>query len=116
MFYYFFATLFSLSFNPFSSIPNFSLSNLIALSWLGIFANGLAFVFWFQALRYGETAKMSNVVYATPFLSLIYSYFLIGEEILFTSLIGLLFIVLGIIIQLIPIKERSKDKRRRLLP
>ena len=100
------SSLFSILLNPFSSVPSLSLSQLVALSWLGIFANGLAFVFWFKALRYGDTAKMSNIVYTTPFLSLIYSYFLIGEDILFTSLIGLLFIVLGIVIQLIPIKIR----------
>lgn len=83
----------------FSSIPKVSLVQLAGLAWLGIMTNALAFVFWFKALEHGDTAKMANIVFLTPFLSLVYIYFLVDEPILMSSIIGLAFIVLGIAIQ-----------------
>jgi len=100
MFYYFFASIFSaVPTLIFSGVPPISITQLAGVVWLGVFANGVAFVFWFLALKHGDTAKMSNVVFLTPFLSLVYIYFLLGEEILITSFLGLIFIVLGILIQ-----------------
>lgn len=101
MFNYLFAAFFTLPFISSSFyLPPFSILQWSALLWLGVYANGFAFVFWFQALRYGDTSYVTNLVYFTPFLSLVYSYFILGEEILITSLVGLCFIVFGIFIQL----------------
>lgn len=100
MFYYSFTFIFiTLSNIIFSEIPKITLYELAGLSWLGIFTSGLAFVFWFLALKHGDTAKMSNIIFLTPFLSLVYIYFLLGEKILFSSVLGLILIVAGIIIQ-----------------
>lgn len=100
MFYYAFTFIFiTISNLIFSEIPKISLYELAGLTWLGTFTSGLAFVFWFLALKHGDTAKMSNIVFLTPFLSLVYIYFLLGEKILFSSLSGLILIILGIIIQ-----------------
>jgi drug/metabolite transporter (DMT)-like permease len=99
-FFYIFSFIFSaISLFLFSSIPSLSPEQLGGLLWLGIFPNGLAFVFWLLALKYGDTAKISNLIFMTPFLSLIYIYFLLGEKILLSSIIGLTIIVLGILIQ-----------------
>jgi len=83
----------------FSEIPKISIYQLAGLFWLGFFTSGLAFVFWFLALKHGDTAKMSSMIFLTPFLSLIYIYFMIGEKILFSSIAGLVIIVVGILIQ-----------------
>ncbi|MEK9160034.1 MAG: DMT family transporter [Patescibacteria group bacterium] len=83
----------------FSEIPSLDMKQVAGLAWIGFFTNGLAFVFWFKALEVGETAKVSNLVFLTPFVSLIFIYFLVGEPILSSSIIGLLFIVLGVFIQ-----------------
>lgn len=80
----------------FSSIPQISLQQLAGLAWLGIMSNGLAYIFWFKALEYGNTSKMANMIFFTPFLSLIYIYFLVGEQIIASSIIGLIFIISGI--------------------
>ncbi|MBI2647483.1 DMT family transporter, partial [Candidatus Woesearchaeota archaeon] len=91
MFYYTFTFVFiTISNLIFSEIPKISLCELAGLTWLGIFTSGLAFVFWFLALKHGDTAKMSNIVFLTPFLSLVFIYFLLGEKILFSSVIGLI--------------------------
>jgi len=81
------------------SIPKVSLSQLAGLGWLGVMTSALGFVFWFKALQHGDTAKMANVVFLTPFLSLVFIYFLIGERILISSVMGLILIVVGIVIQ-----------------
>ena len=100
MFFYAFTFIFILiTVLIFSKIPQISLYELAGLLWLGIFTSGLAFVFWFLALKYGDTAKVSNVLFLTPFISLIYIHFLVGEKILLSSIIGLIFIVIGILIQ-----------------
>ena len=83
----------------FSNIPSITTTEFIGLTWLGIFTSALPHVFWFLALKHGDTAKMSNIIFLTPFVSLIFIFFLIGEKILFSSIIGLILIVAGIIIQ-----------------
>ncbi len=99
MFYYAFTFVFiTISNLIFSEIPKISLYEFAGLSWLGIFASGLGVVFWFLALKHGDTAKMSNIVFLTPFLSLVFIYFFLGEKILFSSVLGLILIITGIII------------------
>lgn len=101
LFYYAFSFIYSLAtILIISKIPVLTLTELLGITWLGI-SNGLGFAFWFLALKHGDTAKMSNMIFLTPFISLIYIYFLVGEEILFTSLIGLILIISGILIQTI---------------
>jgi len=100
MFYYFFGTIFSIV--PVfvqASFPRLTLTQIVGVLWLGVFANGIAFVLWFQALKYGDTTLMSNIVFLTPFLSLVYGFLLLGENIIVTSVIGLTLIVIGILVQ-----------------
>ena len=73
---------------------------LIGLIWIGIFTSATAFTCWAIALLKGETAKISNLAYITPFLSLIWIRLILKEEISIYAIIGLVFIVSGIIIQL----------------
>ena len=61
---------------------------------------GLAFVFWLFAMKRAEnTAKIANLVFISPFLSLILIAVFLGEQILASTLIGLGFIVLGLAVQ-----------------
>jgi drug/metabolite transporter (DMT)-like permease len=61
---------------------------------------GITFLFWLKALQLASTTdKVSNLVYLAPFLSLILLHFIIKEPVYYTTPIGLLFIILGIIVQ-----------------
>lgn len=61
---------------------------------------GLAFVFWLFAMKRAEnTAKIANLIFISPFLSLILIAVFLGEQILASTLIGLGFIVLGLAVQ-----------------
>lgn len=68
--------------------------------YIGIFEMGLTFLIWLNALRLSvTTAKISNLIYLSPFISLIIIHLVIGEIILFSTVFGLMLIVTGIIVQ-----------------
>ena len=61
---------------------------------------GITFVIWIKALKYSRTtAQVNNLIYLTPFLSLIVISSVIKERILLSSIIGIMFIIGGIILQ-----------------
>lgn len=100
LFYYLFTFIYTLiAVILFGFIPQITLIQLAGLLWMGIFTSGGAFLLWFLALKYGDTAKIANIAFLTPFLSLVYIYFLLHETILVSSIVGLLFIFMGIFIQ-----------------
>jgi drug/metabolite transporter (DMT)-like permease len=45
------------------------------------------------------TAKVTNLIYLSPFISLVIIHFVVGETILLPTVAGLVLIVAGIIIQ-----------------
>lgn len=68
--------------------------------YVGCFEMGISFVLWLQALKYtNSTAKIANLIFLSPFISLILIHLLVGEEIMPSSLIGLIFIIGGISVQ-----------------
>lgn len=69
--------------------------------WNGILIYGVAATTWAIAISTGDTAKVSNLAYFTPFLSLVYIYFLLGEPISMASVAGLIFIILGVLVQMV---------------
>jgi drug/metabolite transporter (DMT)-like permease len=77
-----------------------STEGLIGAIYIGIFEMGLTFVLWLTALNLSSTtARVSNLVYLSPFLSLILVSVFVGEKILVSTIIGLLIIVSGILLQ-----------------
>ncbi len=78
---------------------NFTVSAL-AVVYSGLFEMGITFLLWSKALKYSSTtAKVSNFIFASPFLSLIGIYFVVGEKIMESTIIGLVLIVSGIVLQ-----------------
>jgi drug/metabolite transporter (DMT)-like permease len=72
----------------------------LAGMYIGIFEMGLAFVFWLQAMKNtGNTSRISNLIFLSPFLSLILIYFVLGEVIHLYTYVGLVLILGGIGIQ-----------------
>ncbi len=74
--------------------------------YVGLFEMGITFILWLQAMRYSiNTSKIANLIFISPFLSLLFISFLVGEKILFSTFIGLIFIILGLLVQ-------QRDKKR----
>ena len=71
-----------------------------AAAYAGIFEMGITFLLWMRALSLSRTtAQVGNLVFLSPFLSLALIAVIVGEAILPSSVIGLLFIIGGIAIR-----------------
>ena len=71
-----------------------------ALVYIGLFEMGLTFVLWLSALQLATTtARITNLVYLTPFLSLCFLRLVIGEPIHPATAIGLALIVTSLLFQ-----------------
>jgi len=79
-------------------IPTFK--GYLGTLYIGVFEMGITFVIWLKALKLSsDTAKVSNLIYLSPFLGLFWISFIVGEAIHFSTIVGLAFIVGGILIQ-----------------
>ncbi|WP_419631493.1 DMT family transporter, partial [Thiolapillus sp.] len=68
--------------------------------YVGMFEMGLTFLLWLKALQLTRrTVRIANLIYLSPFLSLVLIHYLVGEEILASSYLGLLLIVAGVLLQ-----------------
>jgi len=85
-----------------------SLEIWIWLLYNGILVNGITYVWWFKALEKVDTHIVSTALYLTPFISLVYIWLFLGEKILFSSIIGLVVIVTGILIQSYTTKKPTR--------
>ena len=76
------------------------IKGLLAASYVGLFEMGITFLFWLKAMQIAtSTSKIANLIFISPFISLIFIYFLVGEKILVSTVIGLTKIIIGLIIQ-----------------
>lgn len=73
---------------------------MLGFLWIGIFCHAIAYVSWALAMKHGETAKVANLAYITPFLAMVVAHFVLGDPITIWSVGGLLVIVAGIFLQL----------------
>ena len=76
------------------------LKGAAAAVYIGLFEMGITFLFWLKALRMASTtAKVSNLVYIAPFLSLVFIHFILHEPVYYTTPVGLILIISGIFVQ-----------------
>jgi drug/metabolite transporter (DMT)-like permease len=68
--------------------------------YVGVFEMGVTFILWMKALQLTQSnARISNLVFLSPFFSLIVIHLVVGESIYPSTLAGLLLIVGGIVLQ-----------------
>jgi drug/metabolite transporter (DMT)-like permease len=83
--------------------------SLAAALYVGVFEMGIAFVLWSQAMKKAEnTSKVSNLIFISPFLSLVFIYFILGEVILPSTYVGLVLIITGLWLQQKKVKQREQ--------
>ncbi len=100
VFVYFLSSfIISLVFLPFTKTETINLNILFWLMVNGVFVNGISYVFWFYALKNGNIHIVSNAVYLTPFIALIFINIFLNETIHLYSIIALTLIILGIFMQ-----------------
>ncbi|MBN2127981.1 MAG: DMT family transporter [Sedimentisphaerales bacterium] len=68
--------------------------------YVGAFEMGVTFLCWLKALKSAKTtAHVVNLIYLVPFLSLVVIRLVVGEDIRASTIVGLLLIVAGIVLQ-----------------
>lgn len=94
----------------FSEIKIPDLRGIIGVVYIGFFEMGITFVLWLMALQLSETtARVTNLIYISPFLSLIFVNTIVGEKIIPATVVGLALLVAGILLQTY---FSSSDKRK----
>lgn len=75
-------------------------ASLYAVIYVGIFEVGITYIFWSKAMNFStNNAKIGNLVFFAPFLSLVFIRFILKETIFITTFIGLIFIIAGVLLQ-----------------
>ncbi|NIP25800.1 MAG: EamA family transporter [Phycisphaerae bacterium] len=73
---------------------------LLGAAYIGLCELGITFLVWLKALRLSKTtAQVTNLIYLVPFFALVLISLVVREPILFSTVIGLVLIVGGIILQ-----------------
>jgi drug/metabolite transporter (DMT)-like permease len=104
---FFFASIYIVITNlVLGNLRSWDIHSLGAAAYVGIFEMGLTFLLWLTAMKLTRTTDLiSTLVYLAPFLSLVFIHYLVGEQIYSTTVIGLIMIVGGILIQKFPLKK-----------
>jgi drug/metabolite transporter (DMT)-like permease len=80
--------------------PRIEWQGFLGCAYIGFFEMGFTFVLWLKALGLTETtAKVSNLIFLSPFVSLIFIRFVVGEAILPSSIVGLCLVIGGVLLQ-----------------
>jgi len=97
LFGFFFILLLSVFFIFPLKVP--ALEGLIGAFYVGLFEMGLAFALWVKALKLSEAfVDVTILIYIVPFISFIFIHIFVGELIKVSSIVGAVFIVVGILI------------------
>jgi drug/metabolite transporter (DMT)-like permease len=83
-------------------------TGLLAMIYVGIFEVGITYILWLKAMNMStNNAKIGNLVFFAPFLSLVFIHFFLRETIYITTFIGLVLIVAGVLVQQLKMKKRD---------
>jgi len=84
----------------FSDFRSININGVFAGIYIGLFEMGITFVLWLKVLKLAvRTEKIGNLIFLTPFCSLVFIRIILGEELFLTTFFGLILIVVGIFIQ-----------------
>ena len=79
---------------------------IFGAAYIGLFEMSITFFLWLKGLTLSNNkAKTATIVYLSPFISMLFIAVILKEEILFSSILGLLLIVSGIVFQHIYYKK-----------
>jgi drug/metabolite transporter (DMT)-like permease len=68
----------------------------VALVFLGVFCSGLAYVFWYDALRILPAARVGILLYLEPLVTMVVAAALLGEAVTAAAILGGLVILAGV--------------------
>ena len=78
------------------SIHNIATEGWIALGFLGILCSGVAYIFWYDALKVLPVAQVGTYLYIEPVVTVIVSFLLLNEKITLAGILGGVVILMGV--------------------
>ncbi len=76
---------------------NIPVGGIVFGAYVGAVEMGFTFVLWLSAMRLTtSTARIANLIFLSPFLSLVFIHFILGEHLRLATVPGLMLIVLGL--------------------
>jgi drug/metabolite transporter (DMT)-like permease len=91
-----FSSLLLINTGDMDQIHNISISGWLAISFLGIFCSGVAYIFWFDALQTLTVSETGVFLYLEPVVTVFVASLFLGEKLFLASLLGGLIILLGV--------------------
>jgi drug/metabolite transporter (DMT)-like permease len=91
-----FTTIPFISGSGFSEIGALTVSGWLSILFLGIACSGLAYVFWYDGLQAVSASQVGVMLYIEPIVAVAVAAIILGEPILFTSVLGGLGIIVGV--------------------
>ncbi|MBT43010.1 MAG: EamA family transporter [Idiomarina sp.] len=84
----------------------------VAVTYVGLFEMGITFLFWMMAMKTAtNTSLISNLIFLSPFVSLLLLNQILGETIYPSTITGLILIITGLILQRLRFgRERSASR------
>jgi len=80
-----------------------------AITYISFFEMGITFIVWLMALKLAtNTVKISNMIFITPFISLLVLNLILDEQLYLSTFVGLVLIIAGIIFQ--GMKKRAPER------
>ncbi len=73
-----------------------SLDGWLAILFLGVFCSGLAYIFWFDALKAIPSAQTGAFLYVEPLVTVLVSMLVLSEPVLWSTLVGGAIILAGL--------------------
>jgi drug/metabolite transporter (DMT)-like permease len=77
-------------------IPQIPWDGWIAITFLGIFCSGIAYIFWYDALKVLPVAQTGAFLYLEPMITVIVAALVLREAILLATLVGGITILFGV--------------------
>lgn len=93
-------------------LPPLELNSLLGLAYVGIFVTGLGYTFYFRAMEETSAITASLVFYIKPVLAPILAFLILSEPIPMSKTLGIILILTGSLISLLPSLIRQKQLRK----
>jgi drug/metabolite transporter (DMT)-like permease len=95
----------------YNGIPIFYIPQeaILEVLYLGIFLSGIAYITYMEALRVLTASKGAMVFFLKPVIASTLAVFFLKEELSIKTIIGMLLVLIGILINFVKLNARAKD-------
>ena len=91
-----FTSVLLISQSGFAEISQLTNAGWLAVIFLGITCSGIAYIFWFDALKVIPAAQLGSFLYVEPIVAVVVALIVLGESIHIASVLGGMAILLGV--------------------